>query len=144
MRIEKAVRILLALSLVVGLTACASGGGSAPKGPSDEEILQGMLDQVLEALKTKDIDTMVSFYADDFSSDNGGKAETKAFLQGAAEQGFLDGLEVDTSSMAIAVDGMTSTVGPIGLSGAFGALTVNFGLEKRDGAWVVTSMNQSM
>jgi hypothetical protein len=143
MKINKWMRVSLALMLVAALAGCASTGGGS-RGPSDEELLQGMADQVLEALKTKDIATMVSFFADDFSSDNGGKADTEAFLQGAADQGFLDGLEVDTTAMEIAVDGMTSNVGPISLEGAFGALTVSFGLEKRDSDWVVTSMSQSM
>ncbi|MDX1382534.1 MAG: nuclear transport factor 2 family protein [Thermoanaerobaculia bacterium] len=142
MRIRNGLHLALAVAVVLGLAGCASTGGGG--GPSDEEVIQGMLDDVLAALQAKDIDAMISTYADDFTSDNGGKEDTKAFLQGAADQGFLDGIEVDQSETAVAVDGDTASVGPVGLEGAFGALSLTFNLEKRDGQWWVTSMSQQM
>ena len=134
----------LALIALVMLTGCASTGGgySAPPPPSDEEVVTGLVASAMEALKAKDIATMVADYADDFSSDNGGKDDTIAFLQGASDQGFLDGIMVDDSSMTVAIDGDSATAGPIALEGAFGALTLSFDLEKRDGKWWVTSQSQ--
>ena len=142
MTIRKGFHLAIAFAVIAALAGCASTGGGGG-GPSDEEVIQGMLDEVLTALQAKDIDTMVSAYSDDFTSDNGGKEDTVAFLQGASDQGFLDGLEVDTSEVAIAVDGDAATVGPVNLEGAFGALILSFDLEKRDGQWWITSQSQS-
>ena len=141
MKIRKGLHLAIALAVVVAVTGCASTGGGG--GPSDEELVQGMITDALTALQAKDIDAMLTSYADDFTSDNGGKDDTKAFLQGAADQGFLDGVEVDTSGIAVAVEGDSGTAGPVGLEGAFGALTLNFELEKRDGTWWVTAMSQT-
>jgi hypothetical protein len=101
---------------------------------------------VMAALTAKDIDKMVSYYADDFTSDNGDKAATVAFLQGAKDQGFLDGVVVKTDAMKIDVaeGAETATVGPVNLEGAFGALGLNFGLVKRDGKWLVKSQSTQM
>jgi len=129
---------VVALALV-GLIGCAGGGGGA----SDEEMIQGIVDQAMAALKAGDIDAMTAPYSDDFTSDQGGgKAEMVEFLKGAKEQGFLDGIQVDTSNLVITVDGAKATAKPIDLEGAFGALTVEFELQKRDGQWFVTYQSQ--
>ena len=139
----KCMQWMLLPAAILLLVGCASGGGGAAAGPSDEELIQALVDTAMTALAAKDIDGLVALYADDFSSDNGDKADTEAFLQGAAEQGFLDGLEIDQSGLAITVDGMTASAGPIALEGAFGAITLSFELEKRDGSWIVTSQLQA-
>ncbi len=141
---------LLVAALIVAMVGCASstggGGGAekAPKGPTDEEMIQQMMIDVMAALTAKDVDKMVSYYADDFTSDNGDKAATVAFLNGAKEQGFLDGIVVKTDAMTIAVEGETAKVGPVNLEGAFGALGLNFGLAKRAGKWLVVSQSTAM
>ncbi len=132
--------LLAVLALFVG---CASSGGGS-KGPSDEELINNLVVEAMAALKAKDIDGMVASYSDDFNSDNGDKAATIAFLQGAADQGFLDGVEVDTAAMEIAVEGDSAKAGPVALEGAFGALSLSFDLAKRDGRWWVVSQSQSM
>ena len=103
-----------------------------------------MMIDVMAALTAKDVEKMVSYYADDFTSDNGDKAATVAFLSGAKDQGFLDGIVVKTDAMTIAVEGETAKVGPVNLEGAFGALALNFGLAKRDGKWLVVSQSTAM
>jgi hypothetical protein len=105
-------------------------------------MIQGLVVAAMDALAAKDIDALVSAYSEDFSSDNGDKADTIAFLQGAADQGFLDGLEIDQSGVVISVDGDNATAGPVALEGAFGAINLSFELEKRDGKWWVTSQLQ--
>ena len=52
------------------------------------------------------------------------------------------GVEIDTSGQTLAIEGDTATVEGIGLSGAFGVLTLGFKLEKREGGWVVTYQSQ--
>jgi hypothetical protein len=139
---------LVVAALIVAMVGCASttgGGGAAKvKAPTDEEMIQQMMIDVMAALTAKDVDKMVSYYADDFTSDNGDKAATVAFLSGAKDQGFLDGIVVKTDAMTIAVEGETAKVGPVNLEGAFGALGLNFGLAKRDGKWLVVSQSTQM
>ena len=123
----------------VALTSCAGSGG----GMSDEEMIQKVMDDAMAALVAQDIDAMIASYAEDFKSDQGGGvAETKEFLNGAKEQGFLDGIEVNTETMEIVVDGETATAGPIDLEGAFGSLSLEFELAKREGQWLVTYQSQ--
>jgi hypothetical protein len=125
---------------VVVMAGCASGGGG---GASDTDIIQGIINDAMTALKAQDIDAMVSNYSDDFESDQGGGvAEMKEFLSGAQEQGFLDGIEIDMAGTEINVEGEKATAGPIDLEGAFGALTLEFELGKRDGQWQVTYQSQ--
>ena len=142
--------VLLTLFSLLALVGCASGGGgggagakAAAKGPSDEELITGMIDKVTEALAAQDIDTMASFYADDFVDSQGqDKATMVGFLNGVKEQGFLEGVEIDHANRTMNIDGDTAKVEGIGLSGAFGVLTLGFDLEKRDGTWVVTGQTQ--
>lgn len=128
--------VALTVATVIG---CAGTGG----GMSDEEQIKSLVDDAMAALQAQDIDAMVAFYSDDFESDQGGgKAEMKTFLEGAKEQGFLEDMQVDMSNMVIEVDGDKATAKPIDLEGAFGALTVEFDLAKRDGQWVITYQSQ--
>jgi hypothetical protein len=141
---------LLAALLIVAMVGCASttggggGGAAAPKPPTDQEMIQQMMIDVMAALTAKDVEKMVSYYADDFTSDNGDKAATTAFLNGAKEQGFLDGIVVKTDAMQINVEGEKAKVGPVNLEGAFGALGLNFDLAKRDGKWFVVGQQTAM
>jgi hypothetical protein len=147
---NRAAQCLVVAALIFGMVGCASTGGGgaakAPKPPTDQEMIQQMMIDVMAALTAKDVDKMVSYYADDFTSDNGDKAATTAFLNGAKDQGFLDGVVVKTDAMKIdiAEAGDTATVGPVNLEGAFGALGLNFGLVKRAGKWLVKSQSTQM
>ena len=136
------MKVAVSALAVIVLAGCASYGGGG--GVSDEDAIQAIVDNAMTALKAGDIDTMVAAYdADTFESDQGGGiAETKEFLQGAKEQGFLDGIEVDTSNLAITVDGTSASAKPIDLEGAFGTLTLEFELKKIDGTWKVTYQSQ--
>lgn len=122
---------------VVALAGCESIGGG---GVSDEQLIQNLIDDAMAGLQAGDIDAMMANYADSFESDQGGgKAEMKEFLEGAKEQGFLDDIGVDMSNLVIAVDGDKASAKPINLEvAALGALTLEFELEKIDGAWQVT------
>lgn len=129
-----------ALAVVV-LAGCAGGGGSS--GPSDEDVIRSIVSDAMAALQAGDIETMVSGYAEDFTSDQGGGvAETKEFLQGAKDQGFLDDIEISLDNLEISIDGDKATAEPIELEGAFGALTLSLEFAKRDGAWLVVYQSQ--
>lgn len=96
-----------------------------------------------DKIKTQDIEGAMMYYADDFASDQGGgKAEYKEFLIGAKEQGFLEDMGIIMEDMEIEVDGEKAMVSNVEAEGAFGVLTLEFELEKRDGDWIVTYMAQ--
>ncbi|MCH7959854.1 MAG: nuclear transport factor 2 family protein [Candidatus Hydrogenedentes bacterium] len=125
---------------VVAMVGCATGGGY---GMSDEDTIRGIVQDAMDSLAAGDIDAMMVAYADDFESDQGGGiAETKEFLVGAKEQGFLDDIKYSLESLEITVDGDTAKAGPAELEGVFGALTLEFELTKRDGQWLVTYQSQ--
>ena len=136
----KAIGLNLAVCalLVFAFAGCESIGGGG--GMSDEEMIRSLVDDAMAGLKAQDIDAMVADYADSFKSDQGGDtAEMKEFLEGAKEQGFLDDIEVDLSSMVITVDGNKATAKPIELEApSIGSLTLEYDLEKIDGRWQVT------
>ena len=136
-RLPSIALIVLAL-LAVG---CASGG-AAPQGPPPEEVIGQMVTKAMELLAAGDIENLMMLYADDFASDQGDKTAMTQFLQGAADQGFLEGFTADTEAMAVTVDGDTATVSGVTVEGAFGILNLGFGLAQRDGAWVITSQTQ--
>ena len=134
----KALKFGVVALALVGLVGCAGGGGK-----SDTDLIKELVDQAMAALQAKDIEGMTANYAADFKSDQGGgKAEMVEFLKGAKDQGFLDGIKIDTSKLVITPDGNKATAKPINLEGSFGALTVEFNLEKRDGKWLVTYQAQ--
>ena len=134
------LRLAVCALAVIAFAGCQGGGGG---GMSDEEMILGLVDDAMAALKAGDIDTMVANYADTFESDQGGgTAEMKEFLQGAKDQGFLDEIQIDLTNLVITVDGSKASAKPIDLEGAFGSLTIEFDLEKIDGRWMVTYQAQ--
>lgn len=131
---------MMAMALVA-MAGCASTGGGG--GASDADLIDAMVSEMLAALEAQDIEKMVANYSDDFESDQGGDRDaTKEFLNAAKEGGLLDGIEVDQSSMKTTIEGDKASVGPVDLEGSFGAMTIEFDLEKRDGAWLVVYMAQ--
>jgi hypothetical protein len=138
---------LLVLSILT--LACGSGGAgtpsapAAPPPPSDEEVITALMVKNLDLIKAGDIATLMASYTDDFSSDQGmNKAAMQQFLEGARDQGFLEGFTANTTNMVVEVTGDTAKVTGATVEGAFGVLNLGFGLAKRDGQWVVVSQTQ--
>jgi hypothetical protein len=141
----------LAALLLCSLTfvACAGGGAdapatpAAPPPPSDQEVITALIVKSLDLIKAGDITTLMTNYSDDFSSDQGmNKAAMQQFLEGARDQGFLEGFTANTTNMAVEVTGETAKVTGASVEGAFGVLNLGFGLAKRAGQWVITSQTQ--
>ncbi|HVS13917.1 MAG TPA: hypothetical protein VMV46_08335 [Thermoanaerobaculia bacterium] len=132
---------LIAVALLAA--GCASGGAAAPAGPPPEEVIAQMVTKAMELLAAGDVDNLMAMYSDDFTSDQGmDKAGMTGFLTGARDQGFLEGFTANTDAMVVTVDGATASVTGVAVEGAFGVLNLGFGLENRDGAWVITSQTQ--
>ena len=141
MKSMKRVSTLAVCALsAMALVGCAGGGG----GPSDAELIASMINDQTSALLAQDIEKTTMDYADDFTWDQGGKAEYVDFLNTAKDGGFLEDMTVNMDDLDVVVDGMSATAGPVVASGLFGDLTLNFDLEKRDGKWVVVGQTQEM
>ena len=126
---------------VMTMVGCASNSENA--GPSDEEQVTAVAQAIGDALKVPDVEAMVSHFSDDFSNDEGASKEaTATALNGYKAGGFLDDLDVDLTSMKVKVEGDKATAAPIDLEGGFGAISLDFDFEKRDGKWLVVYMSQ--
>ena len=135
----KLMKVAICALAVAAVGGCASTGGG---GMGDADMIQSLLDDMMAALLVQDVAKMVSFYADDSSSETGDKAATQEFLEGAKDQGILEDIEIDTSELEISVDGTSATAEPIILETAIGTITLGFELQKRGGSWVVTYQTQ--
>lgn len=126
--------VRLGLCVALAAAGCAGGG----RGPSDEELIRGVINDSMAALVAKDVDKMLTAYAADFKNDQGMDLNGfKEFLNGAKEGGALDGMTSKTDEMTITVEGDTAKAAPVSVEGSFGALTFELQLAKRDGKWVI-------
>lgn len=148
----KKVVLIVSVSLVlsVGLIMGCAGVG---KGPSDEELIRATIDKVKTALETKNLDLLMTTFADDFEHPEvGGKEEARQMLQMGLESGYADEGKVDLSNMELKIDkekGM-ATAYPIDLSSAAGSVSVELVLKKYEvtnekgkkvPAWLVKTVN---
>lgn len=132
---------MAALALVVMGAGCASTGGGM--GMSEEDAIKAVISQFETAMGALDLDAVFALVADDFEMSDGlGKAEYKEFLVQLKDAGQFDDVEMSTADLAVTVDGDKAEALPMTVTGAFGTATLEFELEKRAGAWLVTYINQ--
>jgi hypothetical protein len=127
--------------VVVACAGCATteGGG----GMSDEEAITTIMNQFKENMIAMNLDQAFTLVADDFEMSDGlGKDEYKEFLTQLKDAGQFDGMTIALDTLQVAVDGESATAKPMTVTGAFGTATLEFELEKREGAWIVTYINQ--
>lgn len=131
--------------LVVGILAVFAAGCATMRGPSDEELIQNTLNGWKAALENQDIDAMMAFYSEDFTTDRGNtKEELREFFQGAKDQGYLEGAQADLSAAETTIEDGTAEVGPIYLSSDAGSLDTTLFLKKEeDGVWRIVGSEMS-
>ena len=131
---------LVAVLLAVLVCGCASLG----KGPADGERIAGMLADWKAALEAHDVDKLMTAYSEDFEGRGGaGKEQVREFLQGAIDQGYLDGAEISLEDAETTIDGGTASVGPVVLSSDRGAMEIELKLIKEsDGAWRIVGSDR--
>ncbi len=123
------VAAFVIVGLVLTMAGCATTGGK-----SAEKSIQSTLANWKAAVEKKDVDGILVFYSDKFSSDRGdGKAGLKEFLDNAKQQGYLDGAKIDLSKTTIKIEKDKATATPIGLSGSRGSMTLEMGLQQEAG-----------
>lgn len=131
-------RIFTRIAIVMCLTLLAVGCATGGSGPSDEELVQGVVDQYVAALKIVDLDAVFALYSDDYQGVFGDKEAEKAFLEDAKDQGYMEDMEIDISDLAITVDGESAQVAGIVTETPMAVADATLTLEKRGGAWVIT------
>ena len=130
--------IFTRIATVACLTLLAIGCATGGSGPSDEELVQGVIDQYLTALKAADLDAAFALYSADYQGSFGDKEAEKVFLGNAKDQGYLAGMEFDVSGLAITIDGASAQVTGIVSETTMATADVELKLEKRGGAWIIT------
>jgi hypothetical protein len=127
----KACLAVVAVALIVG---CAS----APKGPTDEELVAQVVTQWEEAIVAKDLDAAMALHSESFSNaEAADKAAWRSYLEWIMASGYLDGAEVDTSGAETVIEEGTATVGPMVLSSAAGVFNIELNLAKEEGGWMI-------
>ena len=142
MRRGLATKLLAVMVLVVFAAGCATMGG----GQKDAKAVQKTLDGWKAALEKQDVDGMMAFYSEDFTTDRGNtKDELKEFFQGAKDQGYLEGATADLTMAEIKIENGEASVWPVQLSSDAGSLEASLVLKKEaDKVWRIVSseMNQ--
>lgn len=137
----KRVKFLVCMTILLSLTFM---GCQTAKKVSPEEAVNAQVNKFAQALKAKDIDTVMTLFSEKFEHyEWGDKAGAKEFLQQAADVGYLDSLEVDLSKMQIKVEGSTATAYPIEVTGNFGSTTVELVFTNENGNWLITGVDAS-
>ena len=131
-------RVFTRIATVTCLTLLSIGCATGGSGPSDEELVQGVISQYLAALKAVDLDTAFALYSDDYQGTFGDKETEKVFLEDAKDQGYLDGMAFDVSDLAVTIDGASAEATGIVSDTPMSTADVELKLEKRGGAWVIT------
>lgn len=122
---------ILMAALVCG---CAGMG----KGLSDEELVMGQLQALVDALLAKDVDAAKALLSDDwYHPEVGGKEVAMDYIEQGVDMGVMDDAEVDLESAEVEVEGDTATVYPVEASSPMGSVTVQLDFKKEDGTWLL-------
>ncbi len=123
-----------AIAVLMSLAGCQLMGG-----PDPEEQIAELLATFEELMEAQDIDGALALYADDFTSTQGmNKQALGDFMQGAKDQGALNGIEISIENTEIVIkeDG-TATAGPIQITASAFSISQMLTLINVDGTWLV-------
>lgn len=136
------ILITMLMTPIFALWVCGCAGMG--KGPSDEELVAKVLADWTAAAQAKDLDKIMAVYSEAYSDgENTSKAAAREFMQGAIEQNYLEGLQVDLEQAKTTLENGTATITPVDLSSNAGFMSVTFELKKEaDGAWRITKLGE--
>ena len=136
----KKARTIMVLAVSIALVYVASGCAILQRGPSDEELLQDLLNTYETSLKEADVDALIELYSKDYEGQDGGDYEqTVAFLEQIVPALEDYGVEVSAAEAEIAIDGNTAEVGPVILDTPEGSMELTLITTKEDdGCWRIT------
>jgi len=130
--------VILNLSPVVLAAFLVCGCQTLGVGPSDEELISTTMAEWKAALVAQDIDKLMAAYSENYVSTRGtGKDSIREFMARAFEQSFLDSVEVKIEDAQITIEGDKATYGPVEFVSDRGTFTLEYKLQKEDGAWLI-------
>ena len=134
----------IACVVLMGSLVLVAGCLTTGKGPSDEELVAGMLAEWQAAFEAQDLDRMMVVYSEDYLGSRGeDKEQLREFVAGAMEQGYLEDAEINLEDAETTIEGDTATVAPVTLSGAQGSIDLQIDLKREaDKAWRIVSGEQ--
>ncbi len=132
---KKAIALTTAVFVAVVIL---TGGCATTKGPTDQEMILGVLQTMKAGLEAGNVEQVGSVIAEDFYHDEAGdKATLLDFLQAGIDSGYTENGEVDLTQVQITIEGDTATAYPIPASSSAGSATAELQLKKQDGKWLV-------
>jgi ketosteroid isomerase-like protein len=131
----------MAVAVSIALVYMASGCAILQRGPSDEELLQDLLNTYETSLNEADVDALIELYSKDFVGDEGrGYEETVEFLREIVPSLEEYGVEVSAAEAEIEIEGNTATIAPVVLETSEGDMSMTLITTKEDdGCWRITS-----
>jgi len=89
-------------------------------------------------MAAQDIDKLMVVYSENYvASRGGGKDSIREFMARAFEQGFMDNVEVKIEDAQITIEDDKATFGPVEFVSDRGTFTLEYKLQKEDGAWLI-------
>ena len=138
MKKSYALKGALCVLAAVVLGGCALGA----KGPSDEELITGLIEEWKAAMIAQDIDKIMTAFSEEYTHyEAPDKEAMKDFMQGAIDMGYLEDAEIFLEEMELEIEEGTATLYPIDISTAAGEVTLELTLTKEDAGWLITGMD---
>ncbi len=126
---------VLIVVLAVSVFGCAT---SSYRGPSDEELITGLLGEWKSALIAQDIDATLESYSEDYQSErSSGKDGIRQMFSQAFSRGYMTNAEINVEDASITVDGDTAVVTPIVMSSERGSMSFELTLKKEASGWLI-------
>lgn len=131
---RNAISLGVALAIVVSLASgCATLGKKSP-----EEMVRMQLESWREALLAHDVDQLMTYYSEDFTSDqSGSKEDVREFIQGAIDAGYIDNAEVILENTVITVEGDQAVATPIELRGPMDGVAIKLEFVHEEDGWLI-------
>lgn len=130
------------LLTVVAVAGCATGG----KGPSDQDLVQGLVTSWKGAILEKNFDKIMATCADNFSHDGSDyqaadKAALRKFIDVCDRQGYFEGVSISFDKAVTTIQGDTATISGIQYVNDKGTVTIALTAKKGKAGWLITNMN---
>ncbi len=130
--------VILNLSPVVLAAFLVCGCQTLGVGPSDEQLVNTTMAEWKAAMVAQDIDKLMAVYSENYVSSRGdGKDSIRELMTRAFDEGFMDSVEVKIEDPQITIEDDKATFGPVEFVSDRGTFTLEYKLQKEDGAWFI-------
>ena len=129
---------ILALTLAVLMMSMVGCQESQVQKANPKQDINKVLVKLQAAYVKQDIETIMSFYSENYEGGNGeGKEQLAQFLNGMKDQGYLADTELVLDDVKIKVKGNTATVAPMKYTGSWGEVEYKTTFKKEGSNWKV-------